>query len=215
MLDAGVLAFVRGSLPPAPARVLEVGAGEGELARALSEASYDVVAIDPAATEAHVQPVRLHELEESPRSFDAAVAVVSLHHVEPLAESCRRLAALVRPGGALVMDEIDVERFDERAAGWWLEHRPPGGDHAPPGGDHDPGTPEEILAFLRHHIHDLGTLRGALQASFELSEPVRGPYLYRWELGPELRGPEEELIAAGSLPAVGVRIVGRRRPGPA
>ena len=207
MLDPDVLAFALESLPPAPARVLEVGAGEGELAGALAAAGYDVVAIDPASTVDHVRPIPLHELGEPDVSFDAAVAVVSLHHVEPLAESCRRLAALVRPGGALVLDEIDVERFDERAAGWWLDH------HGPD--EHVPKTPQEIVAFLHHHIHDLMTIRAALEKSFELGPPARGPYLYRWDLPPELRGPEEELIASGALPAVGVRIVGRRRPGPA
>jgi hypothetical protein len=115
----------------------------------------------------------------------------------------------VRPGGALVLDEIDVERFDERAAGWWLEQRGPR-DHGPQ--EHGLSTPGEVVGFLRHHIHDLETIRGALAEWFELGPPARGPYLYRWELGPELRGPEESLIAAGELPAVGVRIVGTRKP---
>ena len=47
MLASDVAVFVRGALPPAPARVLEVGAGDGELATALAAWGYDVVAIDP------------------------------------------------------------------------------------------------------------------------------------------------------------------------
>jgi len=207
VLDPDVLAFVLSSLPPAPARVLEVGAGAGELAMALAGAGYDVTAIDPASTVEHVRPLPLHELHEPDASFDAAVAVVSLHHVEPLGDSCRRLAALVRPGGTLVLDEIDAERFDARAAGWWLEHHGPG--------EHVPRTPEEIAAFLRHHIHDLAAMRAALEPWFELGPPSRGPYLYRWDLPPELRGAEESLIGAGGLPEVGIRIVGTRRPDPA
>jgi len=206
MLDPGVSEFVLGSLPPAPARVLEVGAGEGELARAMAYAGYDVLAVDPAAKTADVSPIPLVEVDAPPASFDAAVAIVSLHHVEPLGESCRRLAEVVRPGGTLVLDEIDVERFDERAAGWWLEQRGPR-DH-----DHAPDTPEEIVGFLRHHIHNLETIQEALAEWFELGPPARGPYLYRWELGPEKRGPEESLIATGEIPAVGVRIVGTRKP---
>jgi len=58
--DAGVAAFVRGALPPPPARVLEVGAGSGELAAALREAGYDVVAIDPAADGALGEIGRAH-----------------------------------------------------------------------------------------------------------------------------------------------------------
>jgi SAM-dependent methyltransferase len=207
MLDPDVSSFVLGSLPAAPARVLEVGAGGGELARAMSAAGYEVVAIDPASTVEHVRPIPLLELAEPAAGFDAAVAVVSLHHVEPLRESYRRLAEAVRPGGALVLDEIDVERFDERAARWWLDERGPS--------DHGPRTPGDIVGTLRHHIHDLPTMRQVLDRWFELGPPTRGPYLYRWELGPDRRGPEEELIAAGRLPAVGVRLLGTRRPGPA
>jgi len=238
MVDSGVLHFVRESLPAAPARVLEIGAGDGGLAQALAADGYDVLAIDPASISNGVRPVALHELDETPGSFDAAVAVVALHHVEPLRRSCRRLAELVRPGGTLVLDEIDVERFDERAARWWLEHRPPDHDHGLDGGhgharDHDPGhghgkghddghghgheplSPEAAVAWLRHHCHSLDVMEDALVEGFELGPLVRGPYLYRWELGPELRASEEQEIAAGALPAVGVRVVGTRRPGQA
>jgi len=212
MLDPGVLAFVRESLPPAPLRVLEVGAGSGELAEALADAGYEVYAIDPASTSESVHVVAMADLRDPPDSFDAAVAIVSLHHIEPLLESCRRLAEVVRPGGTLVLDEIDVARLDERATSWWLEHH----DTVEHGdGEHVPGTPEEIVAFMRHHIHDLLKIQEALGEWFDLGPPVRGSYLYRWELPPELRGTEEELIAAGRLPAIGVRIVGTRKPVPA
>jgi SAM-dependent methyltransferase len=199
-----VIAFARASLPPAPARVLEVGAGDGELAAALAEAGYDVVAIDPASSTDAVRPVALHELDEAP--FDAAVAVVSLHHVQPLEASFRRLAELVRPGGALVVDEIDVERLDERAARWWLEHSGHDLEHR----GHD-GEPGELVAGMRDHLHSLALLREVLGEWFALGEPVRGAYLYRWNLPPGLREPEERLIAAGELPAVGARLVGVRR----
>jgi SAM-dependent methyltransferase len=200
MLFPEVLAFARAALPPPPARVLEIGAGHGELAAALGDAGYTVVAIDPAGHVAEVIRVALHELSEPPGSFAAAVAVVSLHHVEPLAESCRRLAELVRPGGALVIDEFDVERFDERAAAWLLERR---GESA------DPAT---VVADLREHLHAVRRIRTELSPWFDLAEPVPGPYLYRWDLPADLRAAEEALIATGELPATGARLIGRRRP---
>jgi SAM-dependent methyltransferase len=197
-----VTAFVRSALPPAPARVLEVGAGAGELASALVDAGYDVMAIDPASEGPTVRRVALHELGEPAASFDAAVAVVSLHHVEPLAESCRRLAELVRGGGVLVVDEFDVAAFDERAAQWQIDHREDGHAH---------GDAAEAVSHLRDHLHPLSVIRAALAEWFAIGEPVRGAYLYRWELPPGLREPEEELIAAGSIPATGARFVGVRR----
>jgi SAM-dependent methyltransferase len=195
------LGFVRSALPAPPARVLEVGAGEGELAAALGRLGYDVVAIDPEPRAPHVVPVALHELREPAGSFDAAVAVLSLHHVEPLRESCRVLAEIVRGGGWLVIDEFDVERFDERAARWWLGQRA-----------EEHGEPSTLVRDLRHHLHPVERIRDELSSSFALGEPVRGAYLHRWDLPPGLRDAEERLVAEGTLPATGARLVGRRLP---
>ena len=192
-----VIAFMRATLPPPPARVLEVGAGDGELAAALSAAGYDVVAIDPGSEAGNVRRLALHELEEEP--FDAAMAVVSLHHVEPLAESLARLAAHVRPGGVLAIDEIDFERLDQRAARWWLDRSGHGGE------------PADVLGVI-DHMHSLARLREVLGPDFELGEPVRGAYLYRWNIPTDVRAEEEAAIAAGDLPAMGARLVGIRRP---
>lgn len=192
---------MRAALPAPPARVLEVGAGRGELARALTAAGYDVVAIDPRADDPAIVAVALHELEARPASFDAAVAVVAMHHVNPLAESCAWLAQLVRPGGTLVLDELDVERFDEAAAGWWMAQR---------GDPDDDRTPADVVAYLRHHCHPLDLLRETLGEWFELGAPARGPYLYRWDMPAGVRPTEKAAIAAGELPAIGARLVGTR-----
>jgi SAM-dependent methyltransferase len=204
MIAADVRAFVRANLPPPPARVLDVGAGEGGLARALRVAGYDAVAIDPDPRGDGVREVALHELDEPQASFDAATAIVSLHHVEPLEQSCERLAGLLRPGATLVVDEIDIGVYDERAAAWWLRQRRALGVETD-------RTPEAMVADLRGHLHALPRITGALSGGFELGGPVRGPYLYRWYLNEALRPAEEDLIARGDLPAVGVRFVARRR----
>jgi len=200
-----VIAFVRASLPAPPARVLEIGAGDGELARALRAAGYDVLAIDPASETRDVLAVALADVEEPDESFDAAVAVLSLHHVEPLAASCERLAALVRPGGRLVVDEFAVERFDERAAGWWIEQRAALGLERSE-------EPAAIVDHHRRHLHALSDVVAELARHFALGEPVPGAYLHRWGLGDGLRAAEEELIAQGSLPATGARLLGTRLP---
>lgn len=206
ILAPDVVGFVRAALPSPPARVLEVGAGDGRLAAALRAAGHEVLAIDPAADGPDVVAVALHELTEPAGSFDAAVAVVSLHHVEPLAESCRRLGELVRSGGRLVIDEFDVEAFDERAARWLHAQCAAAGN---PRED----EPAATVAQLRDHLHAVSLLRDQLSPFFALGEPVPGSYLHRWHLPPGLREPEEHLIATGELPATGVRLVGTRRTG--
>jgi SAM-dependent methyltransferase len=203
MLTRDLLAFVRSSLPAPPARVLEIGAGRGELATALGAAGYRVTAIDPAAEPgSHVQRCSLLEVTGS---FDAAVAVVALHHVSPLEQSCAHLATLIPPGGPVVIDEIDIERYDERAASWWL------GQRLALGFRHHEQDPVRLLENLRHHIHPLSKIEAALQPNFELGEPVRGAYLHRWELQAGLREAEVDLIADGLLPAVGSRLIARRK----
>jgi SAM-dependent methyltransferase len=201
VLDPDVEAFVLAELPAPPARVLEVGAGGGELAAALTGGGYDVVAIDPRSGGPPVVAVALLDLEAEPASFDAAVAVVSMHHVVPLTESCAWLAQLVRPGGTLVLDELDVDRFDEGAASWWLGRRREAGEER---------TPADVVAYLHHHCHPLGLLRETLSEWFALGEPARGPYLYRWDMPPGQRVVEEAAIAAGELSAIGARILGTR-----
>jgi SAM-dependent methyltransferase len=191
---AEVHAYVRAALPPPPARILEVGAGSGELAEALRGAGYDVLAIDPAGGDGVVQ-IPLREVEGT---FDAAVAIVSMHHVEPLAESIDRLAAVLPPGARFVVDEFDVGAYDERAARWWLGHT----DH-----HHEPG---DLVADLRGHLHNVETIVAALRRWFDVGEPVRGTYLHRWEIGPALRSDEEEAVAAGLIPATGARFIATR-----
>jgi SAM-dependent methyltransferase len=198
---AEVEEWVRAHLPPVPARVLEVGAGEGELAAALASSGYDVTAIDPVSEWPDVQPVALADFTAD-EPFDAAVAVVSLHHLEPLDASLERLAELMRPGARLLVDEVDFDALDERAAEWWLHKL----------GDDDRETPVELIETMRGHMHSLAAVRAALEPWFELSEPVRGTYLYRWKLGEEYRAEEERLVAGGELPRVGARFTATRRP---
>jgi SAM-dependent methyltransferase len=192
-----VHAFVCASLPRGPGRVLEIGAGDGTLAAALREDGYDVLAIDPAGGDDILQ-VALHELDAPTHFFGAAVAITSLHHVDPLDASIERLADLLPPGAPLIVDEFDVGRYDERAAAWWLSHS--GREH----------TARELVGDVRAHLHPVRTITSALEPWFTVGVPVRGPYLYRWEIDPALRAEEEALIAAGKLPATGARFIATR-----
>jgi Methyltransferase domain len=110
---------MRANLPEPPARVLEVGAGAGRLARALRAVGCDV--LEPESDD--VRAVAFADLDEPAGSFAAAIAVVSLHHSTPLDDSCRRLGELVEPGGTLLLDEFAVGALTPLPLRGWLEQR--------------------------------------------------------------------------------------------
>ena len=203
MADIEVAAFVRANLPAPPCDVLEVGAGEGDLATALAAAAYAVTAIDPDPRGDNVHGVALADLDAEAGAFGAAVAIRSLHHVHPLGPSLQRLAEVLAPGAPLVIDEMDVAAFDRRAADWWLRQQSVRGE-APD------KTSQQLVDEHRAHLHPLEAILETLAGWFTMGAPVRGPWLYRWDLGPSFRIEEETLIAAGRLPAMGARIVAIR-----
>jgi 2-polyprenyl-3-methyl-5-hydroxy-6-metoxy-1,4-benzoquinol methylase len=205
MLDSDSLAWVRAGLPPSPARLLEVGAGDGELATRLRTDGYEVRAIDPAGGGEGIEQVALLDLVAADREFDGAVAMLSLHHVAPLDESLARLAAVLQPGAPLVVDEFDVASFDRPAADWLLARWHEQGREVH-------GDAGSMTADIRDHLHPVALIRERLtDAGFEVGEVERVPYLHRWHLEPGLRDAEAELIAAGRLPETGARFVAIRR----
>jgi 2-polyprenyl-3-methyl-5-hydroxy-6-metoxy-1,4-benzoquinol methylase len=94
-----VESFVLGQMGDPPARVLEVGCGEGELALALARVGHSVTAIDPRAPEGPIfRRVGIEEFTD-PGRFDHVVASLSLHHVEDLGMALDNIADLLRAGG--------------------------------------------------------------------------------------------------------------------
>lgn len=128
--------FVLGEIGGDSSRVLEVGCGEGELARALARAGHSVTAIDPRAPDREIgrQPGRASEnpafrrvgIEHlpDPGPFDHVVAILSLHHVGDLGKAVDKMAGVLRGGGTLVVVEFAWERLEGATAEWALERLP-------------------------------------------------------------------------------------------
>jgi SAM-dependent methyltransferase len=95
------------------ARVLDVGTGEGQIARALAADGAEVIGLDPTRSqvEAAVQrgggPVYglagADRLPVSDASADAVVVCLVFEHVDGLDEALAEVARVLRPGGRFVL----------------------------------------------------------------------------------------------------------------
>jgi SAM-dependent methyltransferase len=200
--------FVLANLPPAPARVLEVGCGNGDLARALDEAGYDVVAIDPAAPDGPIfRRIKLEDLEEDER-FDAVVAARVFHHMgENLEPNLERVARALEGGGPFVADEFGPDRLDGPTADWYEGQRR---ILAAAGrGNERPGAAE----WEAHHssVTASDVLLAAFRRRFEQRSYEEFPYLWRYLDGVASAELEQSLIDAGAIRALGYRFVGMPR----
>lgn len=100
-----------------PGRLLDVGCGNGELARAFARGGWRVAGVEPgsdAAARAQAGGVEVHKgtLDNAPwrgPTFDAVIFNHSLEHVPDPASSLREASALLRDGGMMA---VAVPNFD-------------------------------------------------------------------------------------------------------
>ena len=189
MLAADVIAFVRAALPAPPARVLEVGAGDGELSVALAAAGYDVVAIDPASEAENVRPRRLARARRAGRELRRRVR-------GRLAAPRRAAGGVVRPArGARAARRRAHDRRGRLPARRRARRSLVARAAAP--------TPTDVETVLgvRAHMHLRGTPAGGARAVVRARRA--GPRRRTSTAGTcrDVRAGEERLIAGGGLPA--------------
>jgi SAM-dependent methyltransferase len=202
----GLKEFVAANLPPAPARVLEVGCGRGELALAMDAIGHDVLAIDPEAPEGDLfRRVSLEELDD-PGPFDAIVASRSLHHVPDLAGALDKIARLLRPGGVVILNEHAWDRMDEATARWFLDRWSAA----------DPDAPRSLEEFREYWradhegLHTYVAMREQLDHRFAERYFAWTPYMHGELAGAVSEDEIAELVGAGTIRATGFRYAGVR-----
>lgn len=188
------LAFLRPHLAQ-PARILEVGCGEGHLARALVTSGHDVFAIDRSercvrlTEEQGVSALRADWPEVECAAADVVLFTRSLHHLHDLDAALDRALALLRPAGRVMAEDYDVTGLDPRGAAWLYARLEPlrragrlvsaddgfGARLLANGGDAE-------AALDQHDLHSGATMEAALRQRFREVTTTPSPYFYRYAL---------------------------------
>jgi SAM-dependent methyltransferase len=194
-LTPDLLRFIDDWLPAPPARLLEVGCGDGTLTRRLAERGYDVLGLDPEAPDE--DGFTRSTLEEFERrvSFDAAVAVRSLHHLHDPDRALDNLCDSLARGGRLVLFEFSFENIDPAAERWLASQ----------------GIPHPVRETDHHDVIPLDQLRRQLERRFRPLLAERAAYMAREADREDLVAAEEQAIRAGEIQPAGMRLVLERR----
>ncbi len=220
-------------LPPAPARLLEVGCGRGALAAELGHRGWRVTGVDPddeaceAARARGVDVVHTTLSGVEADDFDAVLFTLSMHHLEDLAGAVADAVRRLRPGGRLVVQEFARERIDAAAAAFLYDsldllqaagRADPADAHNHDHHEHGGEVPTDPMArwsLQRAHLHTGADMLATLATYGTPTTPQDYEVLWRLALskvtdaavgpaiGTTLRDIETRRIAEGSLPALG------------
>lgn len=216
------LAFVLDRLPSGARSVLEVGCGEGELAKRLADKGLQVLAIDSeedcvAATRSNgVDAVRLEWPAEVDRTFDAVLFTRSLHHIHDLDGGVAAAANALNPGGRIIVEDFRSEGGSARSTAWFcslvkLLHE---ADAFRPAFDLEATLAKTETVDHEHPLHP-STAIGEALAKLGPVEAEESACYFRYLEGDlrteattkRLLEHELELMSGGSIDALGKRFV--------
>jgi SAM-dependent methyltransferase len=205
-------------LPPAPARVIDLGCGSGGgFVPSLRANGYDALGVDPQAPAgAHYQRAEF-ESASLPERFEAVIASTSLHHVADPGHVIDRITTTLTPGGRLVVVEWAWEALDEQTADWcftrlgsddeagWLHHRR---DEWLASGLQWPDYLRDWAE--RERLHRGAELVRLLNERLQCEFLEHSPYFFP-DLADTTAADEQAAIDAGQIRATRIDWVGARR----
>ncbi|MBA4185933.1 MAG: class I SAM-dependent methyltransferase [Acidobacteria bacterium] len=188
------LEFILDNIASQNLRMLEVGCGDGALAKRLKDLGHALVAVDSSAESIDrakelgidARVANFPDFEESP--FDVILFTRSLHHIRPLEPSLIQTLRLLKPDGLLIVEDFAFSETHEEAAAWFYSLLTlletckgllPAKDSfgrklLEQGGG---------FALWRDHTHDINSateVREAISQHFQILKANSAPYLYRY-----------------------------------
>jgi SAM-dependent methyltransferase len=189
------VAFVEAHVPCHPARILEVGCGDGAVAARLKSHGHAVIAIDSEreaiarACERGLDARVASWPDFDAGHFDVVLFTRSLHHIKPLREAINRAKEVLRSGGRVLVEDFAFEEIDTLWQGWLYSHlvkldtagllRRPGD-----------GLAEKLLEHHGNHdachcdrddeLHTAPAMLACLREHFGQVDEITAPYLYRY-----------------------------------
>jgi SAM-dependent methyltransferase len=231
------LAFLERFLPQPPARLLQIGAGDGETALALARRGYAVAALEEGlATEARRSEVEWIAMElshfEADTRFDAVVFTGTLHALQPVGRALDRAVDLLAPGGLVLAEELAFDRVNVHTARWFYDLEsvlvaaeiiePPSSDHA---AERRPLARWRLEHALDPPLASGHDMLAAARERLDLSAVEEAPSLYRRFAERVRNGPragpraarvlevvfelESRLVRERDIAAAGPRFVGK------
>ena len=181
---------------PVGATILEVGCGEGQLARELLKRGYHVTALDAnpdliAKAQARGVAVVLGSWPkfDTGVAFDAIAFTRSLHHINPLGDAIARARELLNPRGLLLIEDFALDEVDETTVHWFVKVL-----HSKQGAPLITSVADQLVAELLsstdvmktwrrnrgHDLHSLTAMSVAIAKQFVVRETQSVPYFYRY-----------------------------------
>lgn len=212
--------FISAALPPAPARLLEIGCGPaGGIVPAALAAGYEAVGVDPQAPDgAAYQRMPFEEYEPS-SNVDVVVSVQAIHHLTDLDAAFERVDRMLTDDGVLVIVEWAWEHIDEATAQWLFARVPADATSGWAGARRDdwhasglPWPEYRDRWALGHGLHSWRAVESALGKRFDTVARDDAPSLFG-DVSEVSEEAERAAIAAREITATGIHWVGRRRTG--
>lgn len=119
--------FLKNAIDPKGTRILEVGCGNGDVARCLTSEGASVMAIDTDAEAVQtsrskgVNAMEIDFMEFEDGLFDAIIFTRSLHHIHDLRRAIKNAKRSLMPDGKLILEEFDVENVNEETTRWYYD----------------------------------------------------------------------------------------------